>query len=134
MPITSSNPCIVPSSPPGPCSAKNTNSIFFVSSSRMMDRAASMAWEPSRLSDDLQFQLQGDAGALLHRPPHLFDQRDDVCGPRPADIHDEIGVLLRDLGISNAQAFETDRLNQLPCRLRPGILEDAAGVRQRQGL
>src|SRR5439155_10828298 len=90
--------------------------------------------ELSCSAHDLYFKLQRHAGLLFDGLADLADQRQDVTRCGVAAVHDEVGVQGGDLRVPDLGPFETGCFDEPSGRFPAGVLEDAAGVRERERL
>ena len=57
------------------------------------------------LTDEPDFRLQQDAEPVIDLLLYVLHERQDIVARGVPEIHDEIGVPMRDLGIADARAF-----------------------------
>src|SRR5438874_4578421 len=81
---------------------------------------------------DLGLERQAEVG--LHALPREIHQRHDVARRRAAPVHDEVGVLGRDLRAVDPLALEPALLDEPGRDLALRVLPDAAGRRERERL
>src|SRR3569623_1079141 len=135
----SSAPCITPSSPPRPCSAMNTRSKSPSASTRNTSSPASRAWAllcyiRRRHPDDAHLGNQAHAMRACDRFHDVCNQGLDVGGACGAGVDDEIGVLGRDAGPTDTNAFQSRGLDE-PRRVIAGrIAKHGAAARETDGL
>src|SRR5512137_1987423 len=82
----------------------------------------------SLLPDDLHLGLQGNALRLENLLLHELDEPDDIPCRGASEVHDEIAVLLRDLGPADPGPLEARLFDDLPRGHALRVLEDGAGV------
>src|SRR5438105_10466395 len=80
------------------------------------------------LAHDAHLEHQVHAVLREHRRMHVFDDRLDVGGGRVPEVHDEVGVLRRDLRPAHCVALEAARFDQARGVVARRIAEDASRV------
>src|SRR5258706_2193840 len=78
--------------------------------------------------DNPHFTGELDPGLREHRRAHVVHHRFDVRRRRISQVHDEVGVLRRDLRAADREALQSARLDQPRRVVSRRVAEDAAGV------
>ena len=66
---------------------------------------------------------------LAHHGLRVPDQRDDVSARRMAEVHHDVGVDVRDLGVADAKALEPALIDEPAGADALDLLEDRTGAR-----
>src|SRR5579885_365354 len=90
--------------------------------------ATGLALLGHHLSAYFHLQFERDAEALAHSGAGQRDQRQNIGGPRAAEVDDEVGVARRKLRLADLLAFQARRLDQPPRIVARRILEDRASA------